>query len=214
MKTMKLAVLAMAIMEMTSAAYAQSDGKTDGKKAPSRTENIELKADRMAAQLGLDDSQAARFKEIYLRHAKEMNAQPKAANAKKAVKSDSEIDAEMKARLARQITMAEQQSKYYEELRTVLSARQAQRVMYGNRQRAAMRPQGRMQPRQGMQRPGMLRQGMQRQGMQRPGMPQMQRNPMRPTPKMMGKKDQDKKDQTKDKKQDKKDKKQDKKDKD
>lgn len=201
MKTMKLAVLAMAIMGMTSAAYAQSDGKTDGKKAPSRTENIELKADRMAAQLGLDDSQAARFKEIYLRHAKEMNAQPKAANAKKAVKSDSEIDAEMKARLARQITMAEQQSKYYEELRTVLSARQAQRVMYGNRQRAAMRPQGRMQPRQGMQRPGM----------QRPGMPQMQRNPMRPTPKMMGKKDQDKKDQTKDKKQDKK---QDKKDKD
>ena len=211
MKTMKLAVLAMAIMGMTSAAYAQSNGKTDGKKAPSRTENIELKADRMAAQLGLDDSQAARFKEIYLRHAKEMNAQPKAANAKKAVKSDSEIDAEMKARLARQITMAEQQSKYYEELRTVLSARQAQRVMYGNRQRAAMRPQGRMQPRQGMQRPGMLRQGMQRQGMQRPGMPQMQRNPMRPTPKMMGKKDQDKKDQTKDKKQDKK---QDKKDKD
>ena len=196
MKTMKLAVLAMAIMGMTSAAYAQSDGKTDGKKAPSRTENIELKADRMAAQLGLDDSQAARFKEIYLRHAKEMNAQPKAANAKKAVKSDSEIDAEMKARLAKQITMAEQQSKYYEELRTVLSARQAQRVMYGNRQRAAMRPQGRMQP---------------RQGMQRPGMPQMQRNPMRPTPKMMGKKDQDKKDQTKDKKQDKK---QDKKDKD
>ena len=193
---MKLAVLAMAIMGMTSAAYAQSDGKTDGKKAPSRTENIELKADRMAAQLGLDDSQAARFKEIYLRHAKEMNAQPKAANAKKAVKSDSEIDAEMKARLARQITMAEQQSKYYEELRTVLSARQAQRVMYGNRQRAAMRPQGRMQPRQGMQRPGMT---------------QMQRNPMRPTPKMMGKKDQDKKDQTKDKKQDKK---QDKKDKD
>lgn len=138
MKKLKLAILTMAFLGMTGATFAQSTNP-ERKQRPSREEMIERKADRMVVMLGLGDKDAAKFKEIYVRHEKESaeawqsamqkKQKSKAEKGKKRIMTDSDIDAQMKARFEMQATKAKKDAKFYDELRTVLSARQAQRVL-------------------------------------------------------------------------------------
>lgn len=145
MKKFKLAILTMAFLGMTGASFAQGNNNPERKQRPSREEMIERKADRMVEMLGLGDKDAAKFREIYVRHekenaeawqsAKQKKQDPKAEKGQKKVMTDSEIDAQMKARFEMQATKAKKDAKFYDELRTVLSARQAQRVLAFENQR-------------------------------------------------------------------------------
>lgn len=181
MKKLNVAIMAMAFMGMASVANAQS--KDEAKEAPSREARVEKRAERLIVELGLDDKDAAKFKEIYTRHAlaekehgmrgvgrmghgapgavadKKAQGAPEAGADKRTAKTDGEVDAEMKARLAKRVSDAQAESDYYNELRTVLSARQAKKVMEGGRRGMQ---QGR--PGQGFHRQGgMMAQG-QRKG--------------------------------------------------
>ncbi|MBQ0074171.1 MAG: hypothetical protein KBT34_08240 [Prevotella sp.] len=176
MKKLRLAILTMAFLGMTGASFAQGNNNQERKQRPSHEEMIERKADRMVVMLGLSDKDAAKFKDIYVRHekenaeawqvAKQKKQEPKAEKAKKKIMTDSEIDAQMKARFEKQAAKAKKNAKFYDELRTVLSARQAQRVLAFEKQKQAMRGKmkghrvGNRQAFAKRQHPGQMKEGM------------------------------------------------------
>lgn len=148
MKTLRMMTLAL-IASMTMMVSAQDKPACD-KAKPDCAKMMEMQADRMAAKLGLDDKTAAKFKTIYVEYQKELMAlAPKPCQKegdKKCdkkegekcdkpcckemkVKTDAEVDEMVKTRFAQQKKMVELQEKYYGKFRTVLSARQAQRVI-------------------------------------------------------------------------------------
>ena len=192
MKKLRLAILTMAFLGMTGASFAQGNNTPERKQRPSREEMIERKADRMVVMLGLGDKDAAKFKDIYVRHekenaeawqsAKQKKQEPKAEKAKKKLMTDSEIDAQMRARFEKQAAKAKKNAKFYEELRTVLSARQAQRVLAFEKQKQAMR--GKMKGMRGKMKGHLVgnRQAFakrQHPGQMKKGMP-MQHRPQNP----------------------------------
>lgn len=162
MKKFRLAILTVVFLGMTGATFAQGNNNQERKQRPSREEMIERKADRMVVMLGLGDKDAAKFKDIYVRHekenaeawlsAKQKKQEPKAEKGKQKIMTDSEIDAQMKARFEKQATKAKKNAKFYDELRTVLSARQAQRVLAFENQKQGMR--GKMKGHRGGKRQG------------------------------------------------------------
>ena len=184
MKKFKLAILTMAFLGMTGASFAQGNNNPERKQRPSREEMIERKADRMVEMLGLGDKDAAKFREIYVRHekesaeawqsAKQKKQNPSAEKGKKKAMTDSEIDAQMKARFEMQATIAKKNAKFYDELRTVLSAQQAQRVLAFENQRGM---RGKMKGHRGGKRQGFGKR--QHPGQMKKGMP-MQHRPHNP----------------------------------
>lgn len=184
MKKFKLAILTMAFLGMTGASFAQGNNNPERKQRPSREEMIERKADRMVEMLGLGDKDAAKFREIYVRHekenaeawqsAKQKKQDPKAEKGQKKAMTDSEIDAQMKARFEMQATKAKKDAKFYDELRTVLSARQAQRVLAFENQKGM---RGKMKGHRGGKRQGFGKR--QQPGQMKKGMP-MQHRPHNP----------------------------------
>lgn len=191
MKAIKLAIMMMAFVSGTTTMQAQ--GRRNNQQSANREEMTEKRAQQLAVEMGLDDNDAARFREIYTRHTNQMSElrQQQAAkaqnksdnNVQRQQKSDSEVDAQIKAQLEERRAAIERETAYYNELRTVLSARQAKRVMQGNggngrmsgMQRGGMMQRG---PQMGMQRGGMMQRGRQMPGAQRGGQMGMQRGGM------------------------------------
>ena len=199
MKLFRTTIFTVALLCIANVATAQnSDKKSNERKTVTPEEMAGQRADRLVEELGLDDNAAARFKSIYTRYAKEQQAlrpnAPKQDAEKKAperkAQTDADIDAQNKARFAQQRKELDLQEKYYNEFRSVLSARQTNKVMgpqgpFGGHQFGPQGPQfGRQQfgPRQqfgqqgpqfGQQRPRFGQQGSrfgqnQQFGQQRP----------------------------------------------
>lgn len=159
MKTLRMMTLAV-IASMSMMVSAQEQKPACGKAKPDCAKMMEMQADKMAAKLGLDDKTAAKFKTIYAEYQKELMAlapkpcqkegekcdkkcdkqegkqcdkmHEKPCGKEMKIKTDAEVDEMVKARFAQQKKMMELQEKYYGKFRTVLSARQAQKVIQAN----------------------------------------------------------------------------------
>ena len=187
MKLFRTTIFAVALLCIANVATAQnSDKKSNERKTVTPEEMAGQRADRLVEELGLDDNAAARFKSIYTRYAKEQQAlrptAPKQDATQKAperkAQTDADIDAQNKARFAQQRKELDLQEKYYNEFRSVLSARQTNKVMepqgpFGGRQFGPQGPLFGQRQQFGQQRPQFGQQGSrfgqnQQFGQQRP----------------------------------------------
>ncbi len=150
-------IIAITLAAMTNNVFAQDmNNETKKNNKVSQEERISYRSDQIAAQLGLDDKSATKFKDIYSHYAKDLQAlQPerqqkaenklkdkKSENFQQKVKSDAEIDKQNKEEFTKQRARIGLEEQYYNEFRKVLSARQTDRVMkqdrFGQMQRMHM----------------------------------------------------------------------------
>lgn len=170
MKTKYFFMLLMACLMGVQGVNAQNkDAGQRPRKRMSIEQMSERQADKIVADLGLDDKTAARFKEVYKKYKTEMNdlrkknfpPKPEAQKDKgqpKPVPTDAEVDKMMKERFAQSRKMLDIREKYYHEFCKFLSPKQVQKIYdYGqnnrNKFQYEMNRRAGMKPMEGNGRP-------------------------------------------------------------
>lgn len=127
MQTIKCLV---AVLVMATAGLSVQAQSKDEAKFEKRTQQ---QAQRMADKLGLDDTTAEKFKETWCDYRKALRAEgPAMDKTRKAnpdtVLTDAQVDAEAKARFARERKAIDLKEEYYDKFRKFLSAKQVDQV--------------------------------------------------------------------------------------
>lgn len=140
-----LLVLALCAVGSLSAQPRQKQSETKAEKPRlTEEERIQRQANRMSAELMLDDKTSAKFTDVYQQYLKEMNdcrkenrkamkescpqGRTKCTQGEKPTLTDAEIEARIEKRFAQQRQMLDIHEKYYKELKKILTPKQLQRI--------------------------------------------------------------------------------------
>lgn len=140
-----LLVLALCAVGSLSAQPRQKQTETKAEKPRlTEEERIQRQANRMSAELMLDDKTSAKFTDVYQQYLKEMNdcrkenrkamkescpqGRTKCTQGEKPALTDAEIEARIEKRFAQQRQMLDIREKYYKELKKILTPKQLQRI--------------------------------------------------------------------------------------
>lgn len=131
------------------AVYAQ-----DGEKTPRREWNPEMIAKRMSGRLMLNDEVSAKFVPLYQEYLQKLaECRPqRTEKGEKEVKTDEEIDQNIKARFDTQEKCLKVEVEYYEKFKDILTMRQVEQLYKRPQAPARNRPQGARQPSRDMRR--------------------------------------------------------------
>lgn len=162
MKTKYLVMMVVAVLMGTQVMNAQ-DSKEQverrGRKRMTMEQMVNMQANKIIGDLGLDDKTAAKFKDVYAKYMKEMNDlrkeyMPKRPEAgkKPSMPSDAEVDKMMRDKFKVGRKMLDLREKYYDEFRKFLSPKQVQKV-YDQGQKNHGKFNKEMNRRAGMKRP-------------------------------------------------------------
>ena len=138
MKTKYLVMMVVAVLMGTQVMNAQ-DSKEQverrGRKRMTMEQMVNMQANKIIGDLGLDDKTSAKFKDVYAKYMKEMNDlrkeyMPKRPEAgkKPSMPTDAEVDKMMRDRFKQSRKMLDIREKYYDEFRKFLSPKQVQKV--------------------------------------------------------------------------------------
>lgn len=132
-------VLVLCLMAMGTSLYAQTnDGKnaTDRRDRPTPEQMQQMRAQRLAEDMGLDDKTSADFLKLYAEYTAELQklmptppADGSDGSGKPKELTDDEIDQQTQQRLAADRQRAEVREKYFSRFRKLLTARQTARVL-------------------------------------------------------------------------------------
>jgi len=141
MKTKYLVMMVVAVLMGTQVMNAQDNGEQGKKRARKRMtmeQMVDMQANKIIGELGLDDKTAAKFTDVYKKYMTEMNELRKKDMPKPGVKpqdgkvapvpTDAEVDKMMRERFAQGRKMLDIREKYYDEFRKFLSPKQVQKV--------------------------------------------------------------------------------------
>ena len=133
-----LLVLALCAVSSLSAQPRQKQSETKAEKPRlTEEERIQRQANRMSAELMLDDKTSAKFTDVYQQYLKEMNdcrkenrkaMKERCPQGEKPALTDAEIEARIEKRFAQQRQMLDIHEKYYKELKKILTPKQLQRI--------------------------------------------------------------------------------------
>ena len=162
MKTKYLVMMVVAVLMGTQVMNAQ-DSKEQverrGRKRMTMEQMVNMQANKIIGDLGLDDKTSAKFKDVYAKYLKEMNDlrkeyMPKRPEAgkKPSMPSDAEVDKMMRDRFKQSRKILDVREKYYDEFRKFLSPKQVQKV-YEQGQENHGKFHKEMNRRAGMKRP-------------------------------------------------------------
>ena len=138
MKTKYLVMMVVAVLMGTQVMNAQ-DSKEQverrGRKRMTMEQMVNMQANKIIGDLGLDDKTSAKFKDVYAKYMKEMNdlrkeympKRPKAGK-KPSMPTDAEVDKMMRDKFKVGRKMLDLREKYYDEFRKFLSPKQVQKV--------------------------------------------------------------------------------------
>ena len=138
MKTKYLVMMVVAVLMGTQVMNAQ-DSKEQverrGRKRMTMEQMVNMQANKLIGDLGLDDKTSAKFKDVYAKYMKEMNDlrkeyMPKRPEAgkKPPMSTDAEVDKMMRDKFKVGRKMLDLREKYYDEFRKFLSPKQVQKV--------------------------------------------------------------------------------------
>lgn len=142
MKTMKYVgmFLIVCILGNQVMVAQQNQGNRSGRKRMTHEQMSEMKANRLAAELALDDKTTSLFKDTYADYMNEMHQlwmkdfPKKLGNEKdkkqfkKELQTDAEVEKMIKKRFAQSRKMLDIREKYYDKFRKFLSPKQIQKV--------------------------------------------------------------------------------------
>lgn len=144
MKTSKfIGILCMFLMVGTYAVNAQNNqGKHGVRKRITHEQISQMKANRLAEELALDDKTAASFKQAYIQYTNEIHQlwmkdipqKPEASKENPPIRkerkelTDDEVEKIIKGRFAQSRKMLDIREKYYDVFRKFLSPKQIQKV--------------------------------------------------------------------------------------
>ena len=162
MKTKYLVMMVVAVLMGTQVMNAQ-DSKEQverrGRKRMTMEQMVNMQANKIIGDLGLDDKTSAKFKDVYAKYMKEMNDlrkeyMPKRPEAgkKPSMPTDAEVDKMMRDKFKVGRKMLDLREKYYDEFRKFLSPKQVQKV-YEQGQENHGKFHKEMNRRAGMKRP-------------------------------------------------------------
>ena len=162
MKTKYLVMMVVAVLMGTQVMNAQ-DSKEQverrGRKRMTMEQMVNMQANKIIGDLGLDDKTSAKFKDVYAKYMKEMNDlrkeyMPKRPEAgkKPSMPTDAEVDKMMRDRFKQSRKILDVREKYYDEFRKFLSPKQVQKV-YDKGQENHGKFHKEMNRRAGMKRP-------------------------------------------------------------
>ena len=148
--------MAFAVLGMTANAQEKKNDNAQMSQRPSKEQMVEMRVNRMANQLMLDEATTAKFAPVYKKYLEEMQAlrpehkggkdgkkpqgwkdgkggpgqgmNPQGASEMKQ-KTDAEVEKALKDRWAKMRKTADIQEKYYNEFSKFLTAKQIQKVM-------------------------------------------------------------------------------------
>ena len=171
MKTKCLVMMVVAVLMGTQVMNAQDkseQGKRHGRKRMTMEQMVNMQANKIIGDLGLDDKTAAKFKDVYAKYMKEMNDLRKEgmdfrmrgriqkgdtlAKMKIQMPTDDEVDKMMRDRFKQSRKILDVREKYYDEFRKFLSPKQVQKV-YEQGQENHGKFHKEMNRRAGMKRP-------------------------------------------------------------
>ena len=171
MKTKYLVMMVVAVLMGTQVMNAQDkseQGKRHGRKRMTMEQMVNMQANKIIGDLGLDDKTAAKFKDVYAKYMKEMNDLRKEgmdfrmrgriqkgdtlAKMKIQMPTDDEVDKMMRDRFKQSRKMLDIREKYYDEFRKFLSPKQVQKI-YDQGQMNHGKFHKEMNRRAGMKRP-------------------------------------------------------------
>ena len=171
MKTKYLVMMVVAVLMGTQVMNAQDkseQGKRHGRKRMTMEQMVNMQANKIIGDLGLDDKTAAKFKDVYAKYMKEMNDLRKEgmdfrmrgriqkgdtlAKMKIQMPTDDEVDKMMRDRFKQSRKILDVREKYYDEFRKFLSPKQVQKV-YEQGQENHGKFHKEMNRRAGMKRP-------------------------------------------------------------
>ena len=162
MKTKYLVMMVVAVLMGTQVMNAQDkseQGKRHGRKRMTMEQMVNMQANKIIGDLGLDDKTSAKFKDVYAKYMKEMNDlrkeyMPKRPEAgkKPSMPTDAEVDKMMRDKFKVGRKMLDLREKYYDEFRKFLSPKQVQKV-YDQGQKNHGKFNKEMNRRAGMKRP-------------------------------------------------------------
>ena len=142
MKTKYLVMMVVAVLMGTQVMNAQDkseQGKRHGLKRMTMEQMVNMQANKIIGDLGLDDKTSAKFMDVYKKYMTEMNDlrkeyMPKRPEEiekeKKApfMPTDAEVDKMMRDRFKQSRKMLDIREKYYDEFRKFLSPKQVQKI--------------------------------------------------------------------------------------
>ena len=138
MKTKYLVMMLVAVLMGTQVMNAQ-DSKEQverrGRKRMTMEQMVNMQANKIIGDLGLDDKTSAKFMDVYKKYMTEMNDlrkeyMPKRPEPGKApsMPTDDEVDKMMRDRFKQSRKMLDIREKYYEEFRKFLSPKQVHKI--------------------------------------------------------------------------------------
>jgi len=130
----KLFILAAMLMCITVAATAQPQAQPQQERTPE--EKMQNRAENMAAKLLLSDQDAAKFVPVYMEYLKDFKAvnekykpnRPKDADGQKVKMTDKDIEAQLRAQLAKSQEILDVRKAYLDKYLKVISARQVREL--------------------------------------------------------------------------------------
>lgn len=142
MKTKYFFMMVMAVLMGTQVMNAQNkdeQGKRHGRKRMTMEQMVDMQANKIIGELGLDDKASAKFMDVYKKYMTELNDLRKEYMPKKPEviekeqkapfkPTDAEVDKMMRDRFTMSRKMLDIREKYYDEFRKFLSPKQAQKV--------------------------------------------------------------------------------------
>jgi len=145
MKTNSIWVLLVACLLGTQTISAQNDvNKKSNRKRMSIEQMVDMQANRISNELGLDDKTSSKFIDLYKKYMKEINDVRKKdmppipktksdekkphSNAPIPKMSDDDVDKMMKERFALSRKILDIREKYYDEFRKFLSPKQVKKI--------------------------------------------------------------------------------------
>lgn len=142
MKT-RLMYLVLAVFLMGGQVVsAQNKDNKDGKQRPTLEQVMKKQTNMMVEALMLDDATAAKFTPVYENYLKELRecrmmdrkgrvengCNAKGGQAQNAVRTDAEIEKQIKGRFAQSRKILDVREKYYNEFRKILTPKQIQKI--------------------------------------------------------------------------------------
>ena len=138
MKTKYLVMMVVAVLMGTQVMNAQDkseQGKRHGRKRMTMEQMVNMQANKIIGDLGLDDKTSAKFMDVYKKYMTEMNDlrkeyMPKRPEPGKApsMPTDAEVDKMMRDKFTLGRKMLDVREKYYDEFRKFLSPKQVQKI--------------------------------------------------------------------------------------
>lgn len=138
MKTKYFFMMVVAVLMGTQVMNAQNQdeqGKKRGHKRMTMEQMVNMQANKIIGELGLDDKTSAKFMDVYKKYMTEMNDlrkeyMPKRPEPGKAPSkpTDAEVDKMMRDKFTLSRKMLDVREKYYDEFRKFLSPKQVEKI--------------------------------------------------------------------------------------